>query len=59
MVVGLTWAIIQFTYAFGPGILGALRDLTGGYGAPLLFCVVLKIAAGVAILLRPRSDRAD
>ena len=35
MVVGLAWAITQFTYAFGPGILGALRDLTGGYGAPL------------------------
>lgn len=59
MVVGLTWAIIQFTYAFGPGILGALRDLTAGYGAPLMFCAVLKIAAIAAILLRPRSDRAD
>jgi MFS family permease len=59
MVVGLAWAIIQFTYAFGPGILGALRDLTVGYGAPLLFCAALKIAAIAAILLRPRSDRAD
>jgi cyanate permease len=59
MLVGLSWAITQFTYAFGPGILGALRDLTGSYGAPLLFCFVLKIAAAIAILLRPRSDRAD
>jgi predicted MFS family arabinose efflux permease len=59
MVVGLTWAVIQLTYAFGPGILGALRDLTASYGAPLLFCVVLKIAAIATILLRPRSDRAD
>src|SRR5207244_4202721 len=31
MVVGLSTAIGQFTYAFGPGLLGAVRDATGGY----------------------------
>jgi MFS family permease len=59
MLVGLAWAITQFTYAFGPGILGTLRDLTGSYGVPLLFCVALKIGASILVLLRPRSDRAD
>jgi len=59
MLVGLSWAFSQFTYAFGPGLLGALRDLTGSYGAPLALCIVLKLAAGLLILLRPRSDRAD
>src|SRR5262249_29146031 len=31
MVVGLSTAVGQFTYAFGPGLLGAVRDATGGY----------------------------
>ena len=59
MLVGLSWAISQFTYAFGPGIMGVLRDVTGSYGAPLALCIALKIGAGVLILLRPGSDRAD
>jgi cyanate permease len=59
MLVGLCWAITQFTYAFGPGVLGVLRDLAGNYTAALALCIVLKIGAGILILLRPRSDRAD
>ena len=51
MLVGLSWAISQFTYSFGPGVLGVLRDLTGGYGAPLWLCIALEIAAAVLILL--------
>ena len=35
MLVGLSWAITQFTYAFGPGIMGALRDVAGSYVARL------------------------
>src|SRR5260370_25923390 len=35
MVVGLSTAIGQFTYAFGRGLLGAVRDATGGYTAPV------------------------
>jgi MFS family permease len=58
MLVGLSWAITQFTYAFGPGVMGALRDLTGGYGAPLVLCITLDIAAAVLILLQP-SRRAS
>ena len=53
MLVGLSWAISQFTYAFGPGVLGVLRDLTGGYGAPLAVCIALQIAAAAVILIRP------
>jgi MFS family permease len=59
MLVGLSWAITQFTYAFGPGIMGVLRDVAGSYVAALALCIVLKIGAGVLILLRQRSDRAD
>ena len=49
MLVGLSWAISQFTYAFGPGLLGVIRDATGSYTAPL---VLLRRA-------RPRRRRAD
>jgi len=52
MLVGLSTAITQFTYAFGPGLLGLIRDLTGGYTAPLLLCVALNLIAA-AIVLRP------
>ena len=54
MLVGLSWAISQFTYAFGPGLLGVMRDVTGGYGAPLALCIALEIGAAVLILLRPK-----
>ena len=53
MLIGLSWAISQYTYAFGPGLLGILRDLTGGYGAPLALCIALQIAAAAVILIRP------
>ena len=35
LLVGLSTAIGQFTCVVGPGLLGVLRDLTGGYGASL------------------------
>ncbi len=55
MLVGLSTAITQFTYAFGPGLLGLVRDLTGGYTVPLLLCVVLNLIAAAIVLRRLRS----
>jgi MFS family permease len=55
MLVGLCWAISQFTYAFGPGLLGAIRDLTGSYAVPLAICIALDVLAAALVLLRPRS----
>jgi cyanate permease len=55
VLVALSWAISQFTYAFGPGVLGAIRDVTGTYTAPLLICAGLDVAAAVLILLRPAA----
>jgi MFS family permease len=55
MLVGLSTAITQFTYAFGPGLLGLVRDLTGGYTAPLLLCVALNLVAAVIVVRPPRS----
>jgi MFS family permease len=55
MLVGLCWAISQFTYAFGPGLLGAIRDLTGSYAVPLAICIALDVLAAALVLLRPRG----
>jgi MFS family permease len=55
MLVGLSWAISQFTYSFGPGVLGIVRDVTGGYGAPIAICVGLDVAAAALILIRPAT----
>ena len=46
----------RFTYAFGPGLLGLVRDLNGGYTAALALCVALEIAAAGTVLL-PRLQR--
>lgn len=53
-IVALSTAVVQTLYAFGPGLLGILRDVSGGYGLPLLVCMGLNIAAAVLILMRPR-----
>jgi cyanate permease len=53
MLIGLSTGIGQFTYAFGPGLLGLVRDATGGYSAALGLCIVLNLVAAVALVLRP------
>jgi MFS family permease len=58
MLVGLSTAIGQFTCVFGPGVLGLVRDLTGGYTASLMLCIVLEIIAAAIILLRPAGATA-
>jgi cyanate permease len=54
MLVGLSTAIGQFIYAFGPGLLGIIRDATGSYTAALVLCMALEIAAAAWVLARPR-----
>ena len=56
MLVGLSTAIGQFTYAFGPGLLGLIRDATGSYTAALALCMALELAAAAMVLL-PRLQR--
>jgi len=58
-VVSTIIAINQFTYSFGPGLLGWLRDGYGRYAAALAACLVLPLAAvGVLLLggIRPRPS---
>lgn len=54
MLIGLSTGIGQFTYAFGPGLLGIVRDASGGYGAAFGLCIVLNLIAAAIVLSRPR-----
>ena len=55
MLIGLSTAISQFTYAFGPALIGVVRDATGGYGAALAICIALNLIAAAIVLVRPRD----
>ena len=57
-VVSTIIAINQFTYSFGPGLLGWLRDGFGNYHAALAGCLALQLAA-VAILLAGGARKVD
>jgi len=52
-IVALSTAVVQILYAFGPGLLGLLRDASGGYGVPLAVCLALNLAASAVVLRRP------
>ncbi len=52
-MIATTWVqIIQFTYAFGPGLMGLIRDLSGDYTTALCVCGLLDLAAAAIVLLR-------
>lgn len=58
-VIGLSTAIGQVTYAFGPALVGLAHDATGGYGASLALCIALELLGAVAILVRPSGTPRD
>jgi MFS family permease len=53
-LVGLVVGINQFTFAFGPSLVGFLRDQAGSYGVALAACAVLQVAAAALVMLGPR-----
>jgi predicted MFS family arabinose efflux permease len=55
VLVSLITAINQITYAFGPGVIGLLRDASGSYSLPFYGCIGLELIAAVLIMLRGRS----
>jgi cyanate permease len=57
LLVGLSTAIGQFTCVVGPGLIGFVRDLAGGYTAALALCVALEVVAAAVILIRPRQQK--
>lgn len=57
-LVGLVVGINQFTFAFGPSLVGVVRDWAGAYGPALAACTVLQAVAAVMILLGPGHARS-
>jgi len=53
-IANLSTAVGGFTYAFAPGLLGILRDATGGYTIPLYACIATELLAAAIILPRLR-----
>jgi predicted MFS family arabinose efflux permease len=62
VLISLITAINQVTYAFGPGVIGLLRDASGSYALPFYGCIGLELIAAVLIMIRGRAvnppDRA-
>lgn len=54
ILVALNTAINQVTYAFGPGVIGLLRDASGSYTLPFAGCIGLQLAAAALIMVRLR-----
>jgi MFS family permease len=59
VLISLNTAINQVTYAFGPGVVGLLRDLSGGYALPFYVCVALEVVAAALIMVRGRHTRTS
>ena len=55
VLISLITAINQVTYAFGPGVIGLLRDASGSYALPFYTCIALELIAAALILVRGRS----
>jgi cyanate permease len=55
LVVGLSAGIGQVTFAFGPALLGLIRDLTGDYASALVFCMGLELAAAAIVIHHPAT----
>src|SRR4029453_10607641 len=52
-LVGLGVGINQLTFAFGPSLVGVVRDWAGAYGAALGACAALQALSAALILLGP------
>jgi MFS family permease len=61
VLISLITAINQVTYAFGPGVIGLLRDASGSYALPFYGCIALELIAAGLIMMKPslRAKRSD
>jgi cyanate permease len=55
-IVSLVVAINQFSFAFGPTLLGQLEHAQGNYSAGLLVCLSMEALAAI-IVISPRIAR--
>jgi cyanate permease len=56
VLISLVTAINQVTYAFGPGVVGVLRDSSGGYALPFYGCMALEVIAAALIMMGGRHN---
>jgi MFS family permease len=56
-LVGLVVGINQFTFAFGPSLVGVIRDWSGTYRLALGACAALQMIAAVLVALGPGRAR--
>ena len=56
VLISLITAINQVTYAFGPGVIGLLRDASGSYTLPFYGCIGLELIAAVLIMVRGKAQ---
>ena len=59
VLISLITAITQVTYAFGPGVVGLLRDLSGSYALPFYGCIGVEVLAAVLIMMRGRHAKTS
>jgi predicted MFS family arabinose efflux permease len=59
VLASLITAINQVTYAFGPGVIGVLRDASGSYTLPFYGCIGLELIAAVLIMFRGRGGATN
>lgn len=57
VLISLNTAVTQVTYAFGPGVIGVLRDLTGSYTVPFIMCIALELSAAALIMMTRQPAR--
>src|SRR4051812_37055924 len=57
VLVSLITAINQITYAFGPGVIGLLRDASGSYTLPFYGCIAVELTAAALIMIRGRGQK--
>ncbi|HTA99496.1 MAG TPA: MFS transporter [Bradyrhizobium sp.] len=55
VLISLITAINQVAYAFGPGVIGLLRDASGSYTLPFYGCIALELIAAALIMVRKRA----
>ena len=58
VLISLSSAIGQITYALGPGIVGWLRDFSGSYQLPFYICAAIELSAAFVVLIKPKA-RSD
>jgi predicted MFS family arabinose efflux permease len=58
LIVALSTAIGQFTYALAPALLGVIREATGSYASVLGTCIALQLDAALLVLAPARPAPA-